>query len=361
MNHTTRMSKIAAMALLPALPLLTARAKTNDIVTPEKVIEQVRAQEAAGNGQVAPAPGFVKVPAPEVANAALPATSAPATTLDTPPAKPAIHRPPTWGDKQRLEAQLRYVNSALKIREVTDGSTQRPSQAIAMRGQMLYTYTPGGIYEVQTATFHETALELQPGEALTGKDLPTAGDTARWTIAATRTGAPQNEITVLIVKPLEANLETNMTITTNRRLYTVILKSDEQTYMPLVGWLYPQDEAKALEDKATIAKEEENKAEPLTVQPDELNFNCTITGAQVSWRPIRVYDDGAKTYLQMSADMKSGEAPAIFVMEKKTPILVNFRVKHSLYIVDRLFDRAELRVGAKNAVNIACIHHLASR
>ena len=37
----------------------------------------------------------------------------------------------------------------------------------------------------------------------------------------------------LIVKPLEAELETNMTITTNRRLYTVVLKSSEHTYMPL--------------------------------------------------------------------------------------------------------------------------------
>ena len=54
---------------------------------------------------------------------------------------------------------------------------------------------------------------------------------------------------MLIVKPLEADLETNMTITTNRRLYTVILKSNEHTYMPLVGWLYPQDEARAQQEQ----------------------------------------------------------------------------------------------------------------
>jgi hypothetical protein len=47
---------------------------------------------------------------------------------------------------------------------------------------MLFTYSPGGIYEVQAATFHETALELQPGESLTGKELPTAGDAARCNI-----------------------------------------------------------------------------------------------------------------------------------------------------------------------------------
>jgi Conjugal transfer protein len=128
-----------------------------------------------------------------------------------------IHLMPTFEDKARLEAQLASVNSALKIHQVTASSIQHASETIEAQGQMLLTYSAGGIYEVETPTFHETALELQPGELLTGKDLPTAGDTARWTIAANRTGAPPNEITVLIVKPLEADLETNMTITTNRR------------------------------------------------------------------------------------------------------------------------------------------------
>ena len=275
--------------------------------------------------------------------------------------KPSIRRRPTLQEKARLEARLRDVNSALKIHAVTDGATQRASEAIASRGQMLFTFTPGGIYEVQTAVFHETAFELQPGEVLTGKDLPTAGDTTRWTIAVTRTGTSPNEITVLLVKPLEADLETNMTITTNKRLYTVILRSNEQTYMPLVGWLYPQDEARALEAREALAKQTEEQAETLTVAPDALNFNCKITGSNVPWRPLRVYDDGSKTYLQMSPDMQSSEAPAIFVMEKRTPLLVNFRVKHSIYIVDRLFDRAQLRVGPKTAVDISCVHRLASR
>jgi type IV secretory pathway VirB9-like protein len=48
-------------------------------------------------------------------------------------------------------------------------------------------------------------------------------------------------------------------------------------------------------------------------------------------------------------------------MEGKTPMLVNYRVKHSLYIVDRLFDRAQLRIGPKTAVDIGCVHRFASR
>src|SRR6266852_2508512 len=104
-----------------------------------------------------------------------------------------------------------------------------------------------------------------------------------------------------------------MMITHNRRLYTVVLKSSEHTYMPLVGWLYPQDAARELAEQAATVKKTDEQSEPLTVPPDQLNFNCTISGSQVAWRPLRAYDDGLKTYLQMSPDMHSYEAPAIFV------------------------------------------------
>jgi len=339
-------------ALLLSLPAADfAWADTAPALTPLELANEVRAQEAAaGLGSPnAPSPALAKVPAPA------------ASTLSVTPATQVARRMPTFEDKSRLEAELAHVNSALKIHAVSERNTQHASDAIAARGEMLFTYSAGGIYEIETATFHETALQLQPGETLTGRDLPTAGDTARWTIAATRSGSPPNETTVLIIKPLEADLETNMTITTNRRLYTVVLKSSEHTYMPLVGWLYPQDAARELAAESANLKKREEESEPLTVAPDQLNFNCTITGSQVAWRPLRAYDDGSKTYLQMSPDMQSYEAPAIFVMEGKTPVLVNYRVKRSIYIVDRLFDRAQLRVGPKTAVDIGCTHHLASR
>jgi hypothetical protein len=37
--------------------------------------------------------------------------------------------------------------------------------------------------------------------------------------------------------------------------------------------------------------------------------------------------------------------PAVSVIEKNQPLLVNYRVKRSVYIVDRLFERGQLRVG----------------
>lgn len=169
--------RVMGMVLLASSMIGTAAAEP-PALTPQQLIAQVRAQQAAA-ASVTPAnaPQFAAVPAP------------PPTSPFFVPTMPARHQP-TWEDKAHLEAQLAEVNSALKIHRVTERNTQEASDAIAARGQMFFTYLPGGIYEIETATFHETALELQPGERLTGKELPTAGDTARWTIAAMRTGAP---------------------------------------------------------------------------------------------------------------------------------------------------------------------------
>ena len=40
------------------------------------------------------------------------------------------------------------------------------------------------------------------------------------------------------------------------------------------------------------------------------------------------------------------------MMEGDTPLLVNYRVKGDYYIVDRLFEHAQLRVGSRSAVDI---------
>ena len=47
--------------------------------------------------------------------------------------------------------------------------------------------------------------------------------------------------------------------------------------------------------------------------------------------------------------MLNREAPALFVLSSTNEVqLVNYRVKNDFYIIDRLIERAELRVGQKD-------------
>ncbi len=123
--------------------------------------------------------------------------------------------------------------------------------------------------------------------------------------------------------------------------------------MPIVGFSYPFDEVREREKAAKDQEEDTVRKEPLAVQPDKLRFGYSIKGDSTEWKPVRVFDDRTKTYIQMPAEMKSYEAPAFFVIEDGSePLLVNYRVKGDYYIVDRLFTRGQLRVGTNKTVDI---------
>ena len=83
------------------------------------------------------------------------------------------------------------------------------------------------------------------------------------------------------------------------------------------------------------------------VVADKLNFDYRIKGGDENIRPRRVFDDGAKTYIQMPAEIQHWEAPVLLVVGKDGKgEMTNYRVKEQIYIVDRLFERANLVLGS---------------
>jgi type IV secretion system protein VirB9 len=124
------------------------------------------------------------------------------------------------------------------------------------------------------------------------------------------------------------------------------LHSYADTYMAAVVWHYPEDDLARLQAKATELASEERSSAPV-VGLDALNFGYTIQvvrGAP-AWTPVQAFDDGRRTFVRFPAAMLAGEAPALFVLRGKETQLVNYRVKGDTYVIDRLVDAAELRVG----------------
>ena len=92
-------------------------------------------------------------------------------------------------------------------------------------------------------------------------------------------------------------------------------------------------------------------AAPIATSLDvtQLHFGYVISGDQPAWRPLRAFDDGRQTFIEFPADIATGEAPPLFLVDGKGAAqLVNYRVKGRFYVVDRLFDAAELRLGLKH-------------
>ena len=83
------------------------------------------------------------------------------------------------------------------------------------------------------------------------------------------------------------------------------------------------------------------------ITADKLNFSYKVTGATEQMRPVRVFDDGAKTYIQMRPEVQNQEAPVLVVLGSDGKgEMTNYRVQQQTYIVDRLFERAQLMLGA---------------
>ena len=65
------------------------------------------------------------------------------------------------------------------------------------------------------------------------------------------------------------------------------------------------------------------------------------------WKPIRVWDDGVKTFIQFKkgSAKKSVDAPVLLAYEHKKEVIVNYRVTEDMYVADRVMDKAALIVG----------------
>ena len=193
-------------------------------------------------------------------------------------------------------------------------------------------------------------VELQAGEQVNSIHL---GDTARWTVEPAITGSGPAEIQHLIIKPMDVGLETSLIVTTNRRTYHFRLRSHRTQFMPRVAFTYTED-ARVKWDalKTREGKEKQERTIPQTGEYlGDLNFAYSVDGT-VAWKPVRVYNDGQKTIIQMPAAMAQTEAPTLLVVRKDgglftddETVLVNYRIQGDRYIVDTIFDKALLIAG----------------
>ncbi|HAY06805.1 MAG TPA: P-type conjugative transfer protein TrbG, partial [Hyphomonas sp.] len=152
----------------------------------------------------------------------------------------------------------------------------------------------------------------------------------------------------ILVKPVAAGLRTNLMIATDRRTYHLELESTASTYMAALSWRYPQDELAGLAARNSSAAAQDAISVERGVSLETLNFDYRLTGDTPAWKPVRVFDDGRQVFIQMPASISASEMPPLFVLSSAGEAeLVNYRVRGSYYIVDRLFGAAELRHGTK--------------
>jgi type IV secretion system protein VirB9 len=236
-------------------------------------------------------------------------------------------------DDKLPKDRIGEANAAARIEPVKDGY---------INAIQVYPYTKGALYQVYTAVNQITDIALEAGERLVSVS---AGDTVRWVVGDTTSGEGKEGQVHILVKPIGADLETNLLISTDRRTYHLELRSTDKTYMASVSWTYPASQLLALKKQRSEAELAAAAVADTGVNINELRFRYRIEG-DAPWKPRQVFDDGSKVYIQFPSGLAQSEAPPLFVIGPDgKPALVNYRVRGTTYIVDRLFAAAELRLG----------------
>ncbi|HTM81935.1 P-type conjugative transfer protein TrbG [Asticcacaulis sp.] len=233
---------------------------------------------------------------------------------------------------------------AARVAAANAAALQEPQTTAFLNAVQIYPFMEGAIYRLYAAPEKVSDIALQPGEQLIAIS---AGDTARWLIGDTYSGTETTKQIHILVKPYTAGLKTNLVVTTNRRTYHIQMESTQATAMTVISWSYPADDLMVLQ----AAQVKAQAAAPLAagIAVEALQFRYAISGGKPAWRPVRVFDDGERVYIQFPESLAQSEAPPLFVVgtDGKAELL-NYRVRKSLYVVDRLFRIAELRLGGKH-------------
>ena len=355
------MKWLAATMMAAQIASAAAGAQSAPALTPQQKQElstydfkgAAAALEAQAN-QPAPKPSpLTPIPTlkvPPIVSRDIPAQSSPA---GAPPDKgsevPLNWRPP------HAELNAAAV-SAAEVSHQWETGVATPTPGAD--GRVVYIFGQGMPVMV-CAPLRVCAIELQAGEHL--ESQPQIGDSRRWEITPLLSGSGLDETPLLIVKPIEAGLETDLIVSTDRRTYIFRLISDSTRFVSRLAFQYPgEDAAKwaafqarqdaAKRDAEAVAEQAREKDKRAGVVPmaenalDNLYFDYKLDG-DAAYRPQQVFDDGAHTYLIYPNDGRFRELPTLLIVANGKSELVNFRVEGARYIVDRLFDKAILVVG----------------
>lgn len=242
-----------------------------------------------------------------------------------------------------------------------NSAASAPSRSDRFQGGVqVFAWSSGRVFEVWTAPLRVTTLTLGAGERLVAK---AAGDTVRWQIAETVSGEGAALRTHVLIKPLERGLETNLVLTTNQRVYLIDLRSGAaDAFNAAVAWDDPHSASATME--AMRAPETVRVPDPVVapVGPLDALYRVEPQGRRPRWTPTTVFNDGRRTFIAFPDDLEVDEAPALFVVAADGQAqLVNYRQAGGLFIVDRVLDRAELRLGDRRPQVVRIRRHAGGR
>jgi type IV secretion system protein TrbG len=252
-------------------------------------------------------------------------------------------------DAARIMAQGK--KPAQIIEEAAQQARREPAPDGYFNALQRYEYEQGVLYQVYSSPLHVTMLTFEPGEKV--QDLA-SGDVTRWIMMRSSSGEGEQARDHLMIKPMRPNLHTNIAVVTNKRVYHLELRSYAETYMAEVSWRYPYGELlqQLAQPSQVSAAAPANSGVTMGREVAQLCFAYAfvVPTRKPAWMPQRVFHDGKRTYIQFAPGTGERALPALFLLsEQGTPELATYKVEQDAFVVDRVVEVAQLRLGDQDA------------
>ena len=283
-------------------------------------------------------------------------------------------------ERQQLESELDALRSAAETPvEVVpapvesapaaeplsrrDSVAHQPAKPPRFAGRSEILEVAYGLDEavVECVAFRVCMIVLEAGEQIVDRNM---GDVDRWNYRESYAGPAGAETPVVVVQPLDFDLETNLLVLTDRRVYRLRLlglakpkKGATVAFTEALSFRYP---ARSME----IAEPPPRPVPPADATPSvaasplgSLNFGYRVEtprrrSERFQWRPSAVFDDGERLFVYLPEAAFLDDAPLLVGLDAEDePVQVNAvlerdpRTGRRYFAVPRLLGSLELFVG----------------
>jgi type IV secretion system protein VirB9 len=273
---------------------------------------------------------------------------------------PAVHISSEEFDRREMERQRDNTNVIVIKDEIfvaVESQTQKPlsKDQVVQRsmqeamvtpqnfigGTQFYDYNEYRQYPVVCKVLSLSVIQLENGEVPIG--VPYLSDTLRWEITGDVWRTVDGlSVQLIMIKPLESGLTTNMILVTNQRIYQFVLTSTRDSYMPMIQFRYPHVPKRFITAEVLRQESEQRERE----EGRFLSYNYKIVSGLVKpvWQPEEAWDDGHKTYIRLPRGVLQNEYPTVF---EKANYIINYRVNENVMVLDKLITSVTLRLNGK--------------
>lgn len=229
------------------------------------------------------------------------------------------------------------------------------------QNKKVYPYDPYSEPTLTCGLGYVCTITLEKGEVMTGTNK--AGLEPLWNITDAETGSGENITKIISLKPIPLQgqsfetvngASTNLVIPTNRRVYRFNLVITTKPSYEDISFYYPNETIEywndKLKEKYEKYKAQERNGDSLaTNEPTYIsmtnangdiviNTDYTIKGDKVAWKPINVFDNGAKTVIQMPDNISQLDLPTVMVIkDTKDQEIINPRYRNGKFILDGIY------------------------